>query len=103
MFPRSIAVAAVLVLAAPASLTLTTTAANAASGSLDPSLASYDGRVIDLDDGSWDGAAACATDGLSTHCFDSEAELDAWLASSSASGGLKASPGWRTGRECWPP
>ena len=82
MFPRSLtAAAAVLALALP--LTLAAGPAGAVAPvttSADPSLASYDGHTIDLDDGSWDGAGACASDGRTTRCFDTEADLDAWLA-----------------------
>ena len=83
MFPRSLtAAAAVLALALP--LTLAAGPAGAVAPvttSADPSLASYDGHTIDLDDGSWDGAGACSSDGRTTQCFDTEAELDAWVAS----------------------
>ena len=42
-------------------------------------IADYYGTKIDLSDG-WSGARACATDGQTAACFDTEAELDRYLA-----------------------
>lgn len=41
-------------------------------------LASYEGRTIDLSQ-DWEGAKACASDGVTAACFDSEAEMDRWV------------------------
>jgi hypothetical protein len=57
------------------------------------SQATYDGHTISVADGSWDGAQACASDGVSTHCFDTEAQMDTWLSSGS---GLAATAGTKT-------
>lgn len=84
MFRRPAAIAAILILAVPAPLAMTVTGGVAGAATADPSLASYDGRTIELDDGSWDGAAACVTDGRSTRCFDTEADATAWMATNSA-------------------
>lgn len=43
-----------------------------------PSFASFEGTVIDLREG-WGEATACVSDGVSTECFRTEAELDAVL------------------------
>jgi hypothetical protein len=74
------------------SLALPAVQAGAVAG---PSQASYDGHTISVADGSWDGAQACASDGISTHCFDTEAAMDAWLSSGSAtpSAGTKTKSG----------
>lgn len=40
----------------------------------EPYIADYEGVQIDLRDG-WDGARACNTDGITTECWDSEAEM----------------------------
>jgi hypothetical protein len=50
------------------------------AGAGDPWLASYRGTVIDLRDG-WGTAQACTTDGATTACYDSEAEMDRAAAS----------------------
>ena len=52
-----------------------------------PSLALYRGRMIDLRV-SWEGADACASDGRITRCFDSEREMDAYLAGHDVRGNL---------------
>ena len=44
-----------------------------------PGTASFEGRTIDLSNG-WGEAAACATDGATTRCFRSEADMDRFLA-----------------------
>lgn len=44
-----------------------------------PKSATFDGRLIDLSKG-WGEAAACNTDGRSTRCFRTEAEMDQSLA-----------------------
>src|SRR5215471_10592386 len=72
------------------SLALPAVQAGAATGS---SQATYDGHTISVADGSWDGAQACASDGVSTHCFDTEAQMDAWLSSGS---GTSATTGTKT-------
>jgi hypothetical protein len=43
-----------------------------------PSLAVFGNEIIDLRDG-WQGAGACTSDGTSTVCFETEAEMDAYL------------------------
>jgi hypothetical protein len=55
-------------------------AAQALADDADPSTAEFEGHTIELSDGSWDGARACATDGVETRCFANELELNAWLA-----------------------
>lgn len=40
----------------------------------EPWIADFEGIEIDLRDG-WDGAKACLTDGITTECFDTEAEM----------------------------
>ena len=40
----------------------------------EPWIADFEGIEIDLRDG-WDGARACLTDGVTTECFDTEAEM----------------------------
>ena len=77
-------------------------AAGSGDPSADPSLASYDGHTIDLDDGSWDGASACASDGRTTRCFDTEAELDAWLAGTPAARRRAVRRRWSGRQRCSP-
>lgn len=73
-------VAAVLV----APLTTTATRSSAQSDPQPPGVqAHYHGSVIDLSQG-WGSAQACATDGVTAECFDSEAELDTYLADDQA-------------------
>lgn len=45
--------------------------------------ANYHGRTIDLSQG-WGRAQACVIDGTTAECFDSEAELDTYLAGNQA-------------------
>ena len=52
----------------------------AASAADDEGEASFDGETIELDDGSWDGARACAVLADGVECFATEAEMNAWLA-----------------------
>jgi hypothetical protein len=56
------------------------------------SLATYDGRTIDLRAG-WGGAHACYVDDTATTCFDTEQEMDAFVAAPepSAASALKGS------------
>lgn len=84
MFRRSAAIAALLVLAVPTPVAMSVNGAAARADNADPSRALYDGRVIDLDDGSWDGAAACVSNGTSTRCFDTEAAAEAWMAANAS-------------------
>jgi hypothetical protein len=55
-----------------------TPSASAASTQLDASIASFEGSLIDLRNG-WGEAKACASDGIATQCFRTEAELDQYL------------------------
>jgi hypothetical protein len=64
--------------------------AGAASAAEGESEASFDGGTIVLDDGSWDGARACAVVGDSVACFATETEMNAWLAGGAGSGGTGA-------------
>jgi len=88
MLRRSLAlvVASAAAIVLPVALPL----AHAGAATADPSQATYDGRTISVDDGSWDGARACASDGVSTQCFDTEDEMDAWLTGSSGTPGVHA-------------
>jgi hypothetical protein len=65
---------------------------SAASAADDEGEASFDGETIDLDDGSWDGARACAVVADGVECFATEAEMNAWL----AGGAVAASPEGQT-------
>jgi hypothetical protein len=68
-------------------------AATAAAADAPPTTsATYAGATIDLGDGSWDGASACAVVGDTTACFDTEAAMNAWIASAAASVPAAASP-----------
>lgn len=49
-----------------------------AAGGTNPSLATFEGRTIDLRKG-WGEAAACSTDGTTTTCYRTEADMDAAL------------------------
>ena len=73
MFRRSL-VALTICIAALASLP-----AAAASAADDEGEASFDGETIVLDDGSWDGARACAVVADTVECFATEVEMNAWL------------------------
>ncbi len=74
MFRRTIATAALV-----ASCVLVPVA-TAAADDADPSTAAYDGGEIELADGGWDGARACAVIDETSQCFASEAEMNDWLA-----------------------
>jgi hypothetical protein len=54
-----------------------------------PSFATFEGTVIDLRTG-WGEATACLSDGVSTSCFRTEAELDAALSDPSQEAGSAA-------------
>lgn len=61
-------------------LGLTAAPASAApSAGPDPSVANFQGKTLDLKQG-WGDARACTTDGVTTQCFRSEAEMDRFLA-----------------------
>lgn len=51
------------------------------------SLATFEGQVLDLSIG-WGEARACSTDGTTTQCFRSEAEMDRILGSGPTTGGV---------------
>lgn len=53
----------------------------------EPWIADYEGTSIDMRDG-WDGAKACNTDGVTTTCWDTEAEMLLALAAQ----GLSSTP-----------
>lgn len=62
------------------------TADAAATAAPDPSIATFEGGKIDLRSG-WGDAKACTSDGATTACFRSEAELDeAWPGRASSPG-----------------
>ena len=69
--------------ASPRSASLPAAAASAAD---DEGEASFDGGTIVLDDGSWDGARACAVVADTVECFATEVEMNAWLAGAGGSG-----------------
>lgn len=50
-------------------------------------LATFEGQVLDLSIG-WGKARACSTDGTTTQCFRSEAEMDRILGSGPTTGGV---------------
>jgi hypothetical protein len=81
----------VIVLAA-AALPATAAFAGAPADSTrgNPSIAVYGDRLIDLRV-SWEDAMACTSDGSSTYCFATEAEMDAFLDARGAPVGLDAS------------
>ena len=56
----------------------------AAEQRADPSIAMFGDRQIDLRAG-WGGAQACTTDGVTTECFATEAEMDVYLGTDAAS------------------
>jgi hypothetical protein len=58
---------------------LPATAASAAENPPPTTSATYAGDTIDLGDGNWDGARACAVVDDETACFDSEAAMNAWV------------------------
>jgi hypothetical protein len=84
MFPRPL-VALAICITALASLPVA--AASAADGEGE---ASFDGETIVLDDGSWDGARACAVVADGVQCFATEAEMNAWLAGGAGAAGAAA-------------
>ena len=84
MFRRPL-VALAICITALASLPVA--AASAADGD---SEASFDGETIVLDDGSWDGARACAVVADGVQCFATEAEMNAWLAGGAGASGAAA-------------
>jgi len=59
--------------------------------------ATFGGTTITLDDGSWDGATACAVVTEGIQCFATEAEMDAWLAKA-VPAAVAPSPQLATGR-----
>ena len=85
MFRRPL-VALTICIAALASLPAA--AASAADGEGE---AGFGGDTIDLDDGSWDGARACAVVADAVECFATEAEMNAWLAAGAGESGSAGS------------
>jgi hypothetical protein len=81
MFRRPL-VALAICLTAVASLPAAAASAADAEGE-----ATFDGETIVLDDGSWDGARACAVVADGVQCFATEAEMNAWLAGGAGAGG----------------
>jgi hypothetical protein len=63
--------------------------AAAAAGQEGEQEATYGDQIIELDDGSWDGAQACAVAGAEVRCFSTESEMNAWL---TAAAGETAAP-----------
>jgi hypothetical protein len=86
---RRLLVASATLLAALAALPA---ASASASAERDQTEATFDGTTITLDDGTWEGADACAVVGSAIQCFASEAEMNAWLAAAGVDAGLSASP-----------
>lgn len=56
----------------------TTPRFSAAESHAGPSIATFEGTLIDLRDG-WGEATACTSDGITTECFRTEQELDEYL------------------------
>lgn len=79
---RSRATSVILAVAVAAAVLLTTSGPASARPS-PGATASFEGRTINLADG-WGEAVACTTDGQSTTCFRSEADMDAYLVSTAA-------------------
>lgn len=84
MFRRPLVALAICITAL---VSLPVAAASAAEGEGE---AGFDGGTIDLDDGNWDGARACAVFADAVECFATEAEMNAWLAAGGGAGGAAA-------------
>jgi hypothetical protein len=63
------------------------------------SLATYEGRTIDLRK-SWGSAEACYVTATATHCFDSEKEMDQFIAATDPEVLAPASHGWARRAVC---
>jgi hypothetical protein len=83
---RTIGLAAIV---ACATIAPTGRPADAAEPVRATSQARFEGRWIDLSK-SWEGATACTVDNAGSVCFRTEAQLDAYLAASAASGATLA-------------
>jgi hypothetical protein len=70
------------------------TATTAAADDGGPSLASFEGGTIDLRDG-WGEAQACTSDGESTACFRTEAEMQEYLDGQGVAARLACTPSVR--------
>jgi hypothetical protein len=67
-----------------AAFALTLLAQPAQAGEAPPTKsADFQGRTIDLASG-WGTATACTTDGVATHCFETEAEMDEYVGTQAA-------------------
>ncbi len=64
-----------LAVTAAVSAAVTLPAALAGATTAHPVMATYAGHTITINAGSWHGARACATDGLATTCYASEAAM----------------------------